>query len=80
MEIKMLIVCARELEHTYCAIINIIKDNVNGINSDFRKELSAYISINDTSSNLIQSANRRPLSSILNNYNLPGDFDKNNCS
>lgn len=78
MEIKMLIVCARELEHTYCAIINIIKDNVNGINSDFRKELSAYISINDTSSNLVQSANRRPLSSILNNYNLPGDFDKNN--
>lgn len=78
MEIKMLIVCARELEHTYCAVINIIKNNINSVNSEFRKELGTYISQNDSSNNLIQSANTRPLSSILNKYKLPNSFDKNN--
>lgn len=78
MEIKMLITCSRELEHKYCYIINKIKDNISNINSDFRKEIGTYISENDSSTNLIESANRRPLSMILNKYNLPNSFDKNN--
>lgn len=78
--IKLLIVCARELEHTYCKIINIVKNNANKINDEFQKDMRGHISESDSSSNLINIIKRPPLSTKINNFKLPNEFNKNDST
>ena len=78
--IKLLIICARELEHTYCKIINIIKKNVNNINDKFQKDIKGLISESDSANNLVNIIRKQPLSTIINNYKLPNEFNKNDST